>query len=55
MPFDVEDIEALGNLLGVSPQRFFRRNNASDDDPEDQLRALADAWQRRTRAVKRTA
>ena len=39
VPFDVEDIEALADLLGVPPQRFFR-SNASDDDPEVQLRAL---------------
>jgi transcriptional regulator with XRE-family HTH domain len=54
VPFDVKDIEALAGLLGVSPQRFFR-SYASDDDPEDQLRALADAWQRRSATVKRTA
>ncbi len=55
VPFDVGDIEALAGLLGVPPQRFFRSYASDDDDPEGQLRALADAWRRRGQTVKRTA
>lgn len=35
VPFDVEDIEALADLLGVVPERFFRSNR-----DEDRLREL---------------
>ena len=64
VPFDVEDIEALAELLGVPPQRFFRRNSSNDDDPEGDLLALKNlppkvrrylADHVRATAVKRTA
>ena len=49
VPFNVEDIEALAGLLGVSPQRFFRGNTSDDEDRLLALNTLSPSAKRELR------